>query len=162
MREATGQQGRVLHLHLAAEGVVVDGSLDDAKEVLNDVTPQVTVEEVPTFKISPNYKGKNPKTPEELAKIREEKKARRMMTVDSDDKMVNHPSHYKVGKYEAIDIIEEATKDLKGLFATGTGNALKYLLRWNKKGTPIRDLKKSVWYIQHMIEKLESEVKEKE
>lgn len=139
---------------------LVDGSLEDAKEVLDGVTPQVTAEETPTFKVSPNYKGKNPKTPEELAKIREEKKARRVRTVDSDDKMVNHPSHYKVGKYEAIDIIEEATKDLKGIFATDTGNALKYLLRWNKKSNPRQDLLKAIFYIQHMVDKLDSVSKE--
>lgn len=135
------------------------------EDVLEDNREQIKgeVEDVPVikFEISPNYKGKNPKSPEELAKIREQKRARRAANKTEDD-MVNHPAHYKVGKYEAIDIIGESTKELTGIFAVDQANALKYLLRWNKKGTPIRDLKKSIWYIQHMINKLEEVEAQKE
>lgn len=124
---------------------------------------EIAEEKTETY-VSPRYKGKNPKSPEELAKIREEKKARRQAKLyESKDKMVSHPSHYQCGKYEALDIIAEATKDLTGIFATDTGNALKYLLRWSKKGEPRRDLEKSMFYISHLLKALdESEIQMKE
>ena len=77
------------------------------------------------------------------------------MSYESDDKMVSHPSHYNSGKYEVIDIIEEFTKDLSGIEAVDTGNAIKYVLRWNKKNG-IQDLKKAIWYLTHLVEHLES------
>ena len=124
-------------------------------------------ESVTTFKVSPNYKGKNPKTPEELAKIREQKKEKRLAIrktnglYESTDKMVSHPSHYQMGKFEVIDVIEEATKGLDGIFAVDLGNALKYLLRWNKKGDPKQNLEKAIWEISHMIKKLDEAAKDK-
>ncbi len=141
---------------------LVDGSLEDAKEVLENTVKSEESVEIPTFKVSPRYKGKNPKTPEELARIREQKKAKKSINKSDDDKMVNHPSHYKVGKYEAIDIIEEATKDLKGIFATDTGNALKYILRWNKKENPRQDIRKAIFYLNHIIQKLDEAEAQKE
>ena len=74
------------------------------------------------------------------------------MSYESDDKMVSHPDHYNSGKYEVIDIIEEFTKGLSGLEAVCTGNAIKYILRWKKKGG-YQDLEKAMWYIQHMLDK---------
>lgn len=125
---------------------------DNRVQEKNDVT------DIPVFKISPNYKGKNPKSPEELAKMYEERKAKReakkTATYESTDKMVNHPNHYKVGKYEAIDIMKEATKDMTGAAAIDTSNALKYILRWDKKGTPVRDLEKAVFYLTDLISEL--------
>ena len=76
------------------------------------------------------------------------------MSYESDDKMVSHPDHYNSGKYEVIDIIEEFTKGLSGLEAVCTGNAIKYILRWKKKGG-YQDLEKAMWYIQHMLDKHE-------
>lgn len=143
------------------------------EDVFEDNREQIKseVEDVPVIKfdISPNYKGKNPKSPEELAKIREERKAKRAVKKNSDglyeskDKMVSHPSHYQVGKYEALDIIQEATKDLTGIFAVDTSQALKYILRWNKKGTPKRDIEKAIFYLTHLVRALdESEMLMKE
>lgn len=107
------------------------------------------------FEVSPNYKGKNPKSPEELAEIRKSKKNDGLYS--SDDHMVSHPSHYQAGKYEVIDIIKEVTKDLKGIYATDTGNALKYLCRWNKKGDAVQNLEKCMWYCSHLIKQLKEE-----
>lgn len=68
---------------------------------------------------------------------------------------VNHPSHYQTaGGLEVIDIIESVTEDLNGYEATHTGNALKYICRWKKKNG-VEDLKKAVWYLNRLIEKLE-------
>lgn len=63
--------------------------------------------------------------------------------------MVNHPSHYNTGKYEVIDVIE----DWELGFALG--NAIKYIARCEHKGNKLQDLKKSLWYIQHEIDKIE-------
>lgn len=77
------------------------------------------------------------------------------MSYESDDKMVSHPNHYNSGKFEVIDIIEEFTKDLKGIEAVDTGNAIKYVLRWHKKNG-VQDLKKAIWYLTHLVEHLEA------
>ena len=73
---------------------------------------------------------------------------------ESDDKMVSHPSHYQSETgLEVIDVIEAFTFDLKGIEATDTGNIIKYACRWkNKNG--IQDLKKIMWYTQHLIDHL--------
>ena len=76
------------------------------------------------------------------------------MSYESDDKMVSHPDHYQSGKYEVIDIIEEFTKDLSGIEAVDTGNAIKYILRWHKKNGK-QDVKKAIWYLTHLAEHLE-------
>lgn len=75
---------------------------------------------------------------------------------ESDDKMVSHPSHYQ-SKYglEVIDVIQAFTSDLQGIEATDTGNVIKYACRWKHKNG-IQDLKKIMWYTQHLIEYLES------
>lgn len=69
---------------------------------------------------------------------------------------VNHPKHYKTSSgLEAIDVIKAFTEGLEGIEATDTGNIIKYALRWkNKNG--VEDLKKIVWYANHLIEHLES------
>lgn len=61
---------------------------------------------------------------------------------------VNHPSHYQ-GKngIEVIDIIESFNLDFN------LGNAVKYILRADKKGNRLQDLKKASWYINRSIEK---------
>lgn len=76
------------------------------------------------------------------------------MSYESDDKMVSHPDHYNSGKFEVIDIIEEFTKDLSGIEAVDTGNAIKYVLRWHKKNG-VQDIKKAIWYLTHLAEHLE-------
>lgn len=73
----------------------------------------------------------------------------------ADDKdMVNSPSHYTQGAIECIDAIEQVVKDLDGMEAMCTGNAIKYLWRWKHKNG-VEDLKKAVWYVQRMIDNLE-------
>jgi len=76
------------------------------------------------------------------------------MSYETDDKMVSHPDHYKSGKYEVIDIIDEFTKGLEGTEAVCTANAIKYILRWKKKNG-IQDVKKAIWYLQHLVDKEE-------
>ena len=73
---------------------------------------------------------------------------------------VEHPNHYQSETgLEAIDVIEAFTFDLTGVEAFDTGNALKYLCRWNKKNG-VEDLKKAQWYINHLIKHIENLEKE--
>ena len=76
---------------------------------------------------------------------------------ECDDKMVSHPSHYQSKSgLEVIDVIEAFTAELAGIEAVDTGNAIKYILRWKHKNG-VQDLKKTMWYIQHLINHLEKE-----
>lgn len=65
--------------------------------------------------------------------------------------VVNHPSHYiSDAGLETIDVIEAFTKDLVGMEAICTANALKYICRWkNKNG--IEDVKKAIWYLERLV-----------
>ena len=65
---------------------------------------------------------------------------------------VNHPEHYNSGKYEVMDVIEDAG------FGEGfcLGNALKYILRARHKENYVEDLKKAKWYIDYIIERADN------
>ena len=65
---------------------------------------------------------------------------------------VNHPSHYggEENVYEAIKIIEHYDLGFH------LGNVIKYILRSDKKGAEIEDLKKAQWYINRKIKLLEN------
>ena len=65
--------------------------------------------------------------------------------------MVNSPSHYNKGGYEAIDIIEALDLNFN------LGNAFKYIFRAGDKDDIIQDLKKSLWYLQREINRLEND-----
>lgn len=79
---------------------------------------------------------------------------------ESKDKLVSHPPHYQSETgLEVIDVIEAFTFDLKGIEATDTGNIIKYMCRWKKKNG-IQDLKKAMWYLQHLIDHVENLEKE--
>ena len=81
---------------------------------------------------------------------------------ESDDKMVSHPDHYKSESgLEVIDVIEAFTSGLEGVEATDTGNVIKYICRWKTKNG-IQDLKKIMWYTQHLIDHLRKLEKENE
>ena len=73
---------------------------------------------------------------------------------------VNNPKHYTSGNIEALDIIEDTTKDLDGLEAFSIGSALKYLIRFDKKNDPIQDLQKAVFYIERVIFERQKQSKE--
>jgi hypothetical protein len=64
--------------------------------------------------------------------------------------LVNEPPHYKCGDdtYEAIKIIE--AHDLN----FSLGNAVKYILRCNKKGNKKQDLEKAIWNLNREINKI--------
>ena len=64
-----------------------------------------------------------------------------------DDDMVNHPTHYKAGNLEAIDILQTYFPHSPLLW-----NACKYLLRSERKGNKTQDLNKAMWYIQRELQ----------
>lgn len=72
------------------------------------------------------------------------------------EETVDHPNHYISGKFEAIDVIEEWTKTLKGGVAFCIGNSIKYLARWTKKNG-VEDLKKARWYLDKAIATIEKD-----
>ena len=63
--------------------------------------------------------------------------------------MINHPSHYNQGKFEAIDVIEDWKLNFN------LGNTVKYISRAGHKDNIIQDLKKASWYLNREIERLE-------
>lgn len=67
---------------------------------------------------------------------------------------VNHPAHYTAGSIECIEALEAATTGLAGVEAFCTANAIKYLWRWKRKNGA-EDLNKAIWYINHILSRLE-------
>ena len=64
---------------------------------------------------------------------------------------INHPQHYGGDNtYEAIKVIEHYSLDFH------LGNVLKYILRADKKGNELEDLKKAQWYLNRKIEYIEN------
>ena len=72
--------------------------------------------------------------------------------------LVNSPAHYTKGRFEAIDVIEDvirhAPDPISGMLL---GNTLKYLLRVWFKACPHQDASKARWYLDRLIQHLESE-----
>ena len=61
--------------------------------------------------------------------------------------LVNHPEHYKGKSFEVIDIINDYSLNFE------LGNAIKYILRADKKGNKKQDLEKAIWYINRELSK---------
>jgi hypothetical protein len=61
--------------------------------------------------------------------------------------MVNSPAHYQGKKFEVIDIINDYSLNFE------LGNAIKYILRADKKGNKKQDIEKAIWYLNHELSK---------
>lgn len=71
---------------------------------------------------------------------------------------VMHEKHYQSSNgIEAYDAIAAATENMKGIDAFDTGNVIKYAFRWDKKGTPINDVKKIIDYGNRILNRLQQE-----
>ncbi len=68
----------------------------------------------------------------------------------SRDEAVHHPSHYTSGAVECIDAIEAVVSQMTGGRALLTGQVMKYMWRWDKKGG-VQDLEKAKWYLERLI-----------
>ena len=73
----------------------------------------------------------------------------------SEDKkeMVDHPKHYNMGKYEAIEVIEDWG------IGFNLGNTVKYISRAGHKDKVkvIEVLKKAAWNLDREIKRIEKE-----
>jgi hypothetical protein len=78
-----------------------------------------------------------------------EKKAAELLNAEDS---VNHPAHYETGKYECIEVMQEAIGvDEKSFFCLG--NAFKYIYRcMHKHEDPKEDVKKAIWYLNKFLE----------
>ena len=71
------------------------------------------------------------------------------------DDMVDHPYHYTVGKFEAIDVIEDAiTEAPTPQFGFLQAQVLKYVLRLWHKIDAKEDAEKARWYLNRLIDSL--------
>ena len=69
--------------------------------------------------------------------------------------MVNSPAHYTAGRYEAIEVIEdaiEAAPSCKQAFLQA--QVLKYLLRLWCKSNGKEDAEKAQWYLNRLVDSL--------
>jgi hypothetical protein len=72
--------------------------------------------------------------------------------------LVNKPPHYNAGGVECIKAIEASMSpgEFKGYLK---GNAMKYLWRYNLKGSAVQDLEKCIWYVTRLKEVVERETR---
>lgn len=73
-----------------------------------------------------------------------------------EEDMVNHPRHYTAGGIECIDAIE-ASMTPEAFKGYCKGNAMKYIWRYEKKGS-VESLQKAIWYLNKLIEVESSDV----
>ena len=66
--------------------------------------------------------------------------------------LVNHPKHYQLAEgKEVIDFLTVISTSLPSEIAYSVTNAMKYISRAPRKGAPIQDLRKAIFYIEHAI-----------
>lgn len=69
--------------------------------------------------------------------------------LNSHEDVINEPSHYKTGRVDVIDFIEDYTNDFR------LANVIKYIARAGKKNPDKfeEDIKKAQWYLNRYVEK---------
>lgn len=67
---------------------------------------------------------------------------------------VNRPNHYKQGKQEVIEIIEESATNYPVSVSYHISNTIKYIMRAPFKGRMKEDLEKANWYLERAIKRL--------
>ena len=65
--------------------------------------------------------------------------------------MVNKPPHYTSGRYECLDVMADISSS-EEFIGFCWGSAFKYLWRWKRKGDPVENLEKCIFYINRLIE----------
>ena len=75
--------------------------------------------------------------------------AKRIEKVETASDDVNHPKHYTQYPVEVIEITERLSFLM--------GNIVKYVLRADHKGEPLKDLRKAEWYLRREIARRERE-----
>jgi len=69
---------------------------------------------------------------------------------------VAKPAHYNIGTIECIDYMKD-NMPFVSFLGYLEGNSKKYLHRWRYKGKPVEDLKKARWYLDRLIQEIETE-----
>lgn len=69
--------------------------------------------------------------------------------IEADD--IKRPNHYTWRGKECEEIIGDITQGAEGKEAYYLGAVVKYLYRYPKKGTPLKDLQKAKQYVEMMI-----------
>ena len=69
---------------------------------------------------------------------------------ESEEDVVNHPSHYETGKFESIDVMVE-TQGVEAVQDFCICNAFKYIYR-HKFKNGVEDIRKAKWYIDKYLE----------
>ncbi|EIJ7488505.1 DUF3310 domain-containing protein [Listeria monocytogenes] len=102
------------------------------------------------------YKAKKTETTDPVEKFQTAWKglikSRLIEFTDTSDN-INNPSHYTAGGIETLDYIKAKVKDYPSYVA---GNILKYVSRYEHKNG-IEDLKKAQFYLNDLIEWMESD-----
>lgn len=75
--------------------------------------------------------------------------------------VVNSPPHYRAGGIEAIDAIKAAVTTAPPVQAVFVANILKYVWRYREKNGK-QDLLKARWYLDALIQEVESKKDGKE
>lgn len=70
-----------------------------------------------------------------------------------------NPQHYKQGRIEVIDVIEDAVAGADAFEAVCQANVLKYMLRYRHKNGVV-DIKKAVWYMERLVTYLDAKTTE--
>lgn len=71
--------------------------------------------------------------------------------------LIESPPHYTKGRYEAIEVIEDAiSRAPDPVLGNCQGQALRYLLRLWDKDAPSLNAGKAKWYINRLLDHLNS------
>lgn len=74
--------------------------------------------------------------------------------MNKDKDAVNHPDHYQGDKIECIEYLKD-NMPFEAYLGYLEGNAKKYLHRWRRKGKPMEDIKKAIWYLNRLVAELD-------
>lgn len=69
--------------------------------------------------------------------------------------VVNKPDHYNTGNIECIDYLKD-NMPYEAFIGYLEGNFKKYVHRWRYKGKPTEDLRKASWYLNRLIQEVDT------
>lgn len=127
--------GPILNDYLIDEDNFVPCIIDLLKEIIEEIDFRMPTT-ARDWKKKANVKSKH------LADI--------VYEIDSKNDIVNHPGHYETGKFECIEVMQEAL-GIDSVKDFCICNAFKYLYR-HKRKNGLEDIKKAKWYIDKYLE----------
>jgi len=127
--------GPILNDYLIYDGNFVPCIIDLLKEIIDEVDFRMPTT-ARDWKKKVNAKSKH------IADI--------VYEIDSKNDIVNHPGHYETGKFECIEVMQEAL-GVDAVKDFCICNAFKYIYR-HKRKNGLEDIKKAKWYIDKFIE----------